>query len=174
MTGVWLLVATSCSGSRGKEGGEEESPSTFGKEEYEELSHNGHNQVESLCVRVIDCGHKKSPVVCVCYRLPDQIEPADEAFFLQLQEVLQSQALVLLEDFSHLDTRCKSCTASRRQSRRFLEYTEDKFLSQVIDSPIRGDARLDLLLISVSELINNFRIGGCLGCKNEGWWNSIS
>jgi len=32
---------------------------------------------------------------------PDQGEPTDEAFFLQLQKASRSQALVLLGDFNH-------------------------------------------------------------------------
>jgi len=37
------------------------------------------------------------------YRPPDQVEPADEAFFLQLQQALSLQALILLGDFKHPD-----------------------------------------------------------------------
>ena len=57
-------------------------------------------QAESLWVRIRNKGHL---VVGVCYRPPDQGEPVDEAFFLQLPEVLHSQVLVLMEDFHHLD-----------------------------------------------------------------------
>jgi len=35
------------------------------------------------------------------------------------------------------------------------------------DSPIRGNAILDLLLISANELIGDIRIGGCLGSSNH-------
>jgi len=61
----------------------------------------------------------------------------------------------------------RSNTTSCRQSRRLLECTEDNFLSQLIDSPTRGNAILDLLLTNVNELIGNIRIGGCLGCSEE-------
>jgi len=60
------------------------------------------------------------------------VEPTDEAVFLQLQEALCSQSLVLLGDFNHPDICWKSSTVSCRQSRRFLEYTEDNFFSQVL------------------------------------------
>jgi len=63
---------------------------------------NSHKQVESLWARVRDRGNKGSLMVRVYYWLPDQAEPVDEAFSLQLQEMLQSQALVLLWDFNHL------------------------------------------------------------------------
>jgi len=70
--------------------------------------------------------------VGVYYRLPDQGEPTDNMFFLQLQEALCSQALVLLRDFNHHDICWKSSMASYRQSRRLLQCIEDKFLSEVI------------------------------------------
>jgi len=39
--------------------------------------------------------------VGVYYRPPDQGELTDKAFFLQLQEALHSQSLILLGDFNH-------------------------------------------------------------------------
>ena len=72
-------------------------------------------------------------MVGVCYRPPDQEEAADKAFLLQLQEVLRSQALVLMGDFNHPDICWDSGMAGGRQSRRFLESAEDNFLVQVLD-----------------------------------------
>ena len=60
------------------------------------------------------------------------------------------QALVLLGDFNHPNICWKSSMASCRQSRRLLKCIEDNFLSQVIDSPTRGDVILDLLVTNVS------------------------
>ena len=64
---------------------------------------NSHDQVESLWVKIKDQSSKGHLVVGVCYRPPDQGEPVGEAFLLQLQEVLCSQALVLMGDFNHPD-----------------------------------------------------------------------
>ena len=47
---------------------------------------NSHNQVRSLWVKIEDRSSKGHLVVGVCYRPPDQGEPVDEAFLLQLQE----------------------------------------------------------------------------------------
>jgi len=58
----------------------------------------GHVQVKSLWMRE---SSKVSLVVGVYNRPADQAEP-HEAFFLQLQEMLQSQAL-MLGSFSHSD-----------------------------------------------------------------------
>ena len=106
-------------------------------------------------------------MVGVYYRLPDQEELIDEAFFLQLQEASRSQALVLLGDFNHPDICWKSNTASCRQSSRFLECIEDNFLSQVISTPTRGDAILDLVVTNASELVGDVNIRGSLGCRDH-------
>ena len=62
----------------------------------------------------------------------------DEAFLLQLQEVLCSWSLVQMGDFNYPDICWDSGMAGGRQSRRFLESVEDNFLVQVIDGPTRG------------------------------------
>ncbi|KAK4830418.1 hypothetical protein QYF61_011042 [Mycteria americana] len=128
---------------------------------------NSHEQAESLWVRIRDRGNKGNLVVGVYYRPPNQGEPIDEAFFLQLQEASRSQPLVLLGDFNHPNICWKSSTESCRQSRRLLECIEDNFLSQVIDSPTRGDVILDLLVTNASELIGDVKIGGSLGCSDH-------
>ncbi|KAK4816205.1 hypothetical protein QYF61_012670 [Mycteria americana] len=77
----------------------------------EELSlKNSHKQVESLWVRIRDRGNKGNLVVGVYYRLPNQGEPIDKAFLLQLQEASCSQALILLEDFNYPNICWKSST----------------------------------------------------------------
>ena len=76
-------------------------------------------------------------MVGVCYRPPDQGKPVDEAFLLQLQEVLFLQVLVLMKGFNHPDIYWDSGTVGGKQSRRFLESVEDNnFLVQVLDGPI--------------------------------------
>jgi len=47
---------------------------------------NNHEQVESLWVRIRERGNKGNLGAGVYYRLPDQEELTDEAFFLHLQE----------------------------------------------------------------------------------------
>jgi len=103
----------------------------------EELSlKNSHEQVKSLWVRIRDRGNKGRLVVGVSYRLPNQGEPTDEAFFLQLQKASCLLSFVLLGDFNHPKFCWKSSMVRCRQSKRFLECIEDNFLSQVTDTPI--------------------------------------
>jgi len=73
----------------------------------------------------------------------------------------------LLEDFNRPDIGWKSSTASCRQSRRFLECIEDNFLSQIIDTSTRGDAILDLMVTSASELISDTKAGDSLVCSDH-------
>jgi len=58
-------------------------------------------------------------IVGVYYRPPDQEKEEDEAFYKQLKAASQSQALVLLGDFSHPDISWKDHTARHIQSTRF-------------------------------------------------------
>lgn len=46
-----------------------------------------------MWVKISDQGNKGNFMAGVYYRLADQGEPVDEAFLLQLQEALRSQAL---------------------------------------------------------------------------------
>jgi len=80
---------------------------------------------------------------------------------------LCAQSLVLLWAFNHPDICWKSSTGRCRQSRRFLECTEDNFLVQVIDTPTREDTILDLMLTNTSELIGDIKTGGSLGYSDH-------
>ena len=83
-------------------------------------------------------------MVGVYYRPPDQGGETNEEFFVQLQEASCSQALILTGDFSHPDICWKSNTANCKQARQLLECAEDNFLVQVMESPTKGEALLDL------------------------------
>ena len=66
-------------------------------------------------------------VVGVYYRPPDQEEEVDETFYKQLEVASQSQALVLLGDFSYPDI-CRISNMVRHTcSRWILQCTEDYF-----------------------------------------------
>lgn len=94
------------------------------------------------------------------YRPPDQWEPVDEAFFLQLQEASHSEALILVGDFKHLDICWENDMVGCKQSWRFVESVEDNFPVQILDKPTRDEALLDLVCSNAEE------IGGSLGCSN--------
>ncbi|KAK4827657.1 hypothetical protein QYF61_020429 [Mycteria americana] len=106
--------------------------------------------------------NKADIMVGVCYRPPNQDEEADEIFYKQLGEVLQSLPLVLIWDSNLPDVCWKYNTAERKQSRRFLECVEDKFLTQLVSEPTREGALLDLLFVNREGLV-----GGNIVTKDE-------
>jgi len=59
---------------------------------------------------------------------------------------VQSQALVLMEDFNHPNICWEDHTARHVKSRRFLQSIDDNFLMQVVEEPMRRDVLLDLVL----------------------------
>lgn len=79
---------------------------------------NSHKQVAILWVKVRGGSKKRQLVVGIYYRLSDQGEPVDKAFWLQLKEASCSQAFILVEDFNHPDIFWENNTASYKQSRR--------------------------------------------------------
>ncbi|PKU35565.1 rna-directed dna polymerase from mobile element jockey-like [Limosa lapponica baueri] len=107
-------------------------------------------------------------VVGVYYRPPDQDGEVDEAFYNQLQVASQSQALVLVGDFNYPDICWKGYTARNIQSKRFLQCTDDNFLTQLVEEPMRREALLDLLLTNKEGLVEGIKVGGKLGCSDHG------
>lgn len=69
--------------------------------------------------------------VSVYYRLPDQENEVDEAFYTQLEVASQSHPLFLMGNFNHCDICWKSNTAKHTQSRKFLQCMEGNFLTQM-------------------------------------------
>ncbi|RMC14859.1 hypothetical protein DUI87_07035 [Hirundo rustica rustica] len=99
----------------------------------------------------------------VCYRPPNQEEEVDNLSYRQLGNVSGSSALVLVGDFNLPDICWELNTAEKRQSRKFLECMEDKFLSQLVGEPTRGGTMLDLLFANRDGLMGDVVVGGCLG-----------
>jgi len=70
-------------------------------------------------------------------------------------------------DFKHPSICWRDNTAGHKQSRRFLECTDDKFLLQVIEQPMRRGAMLDLVLISKEGLMVKVKLKCSLGCSDH-------
>jgi len=93
---------------------------------------NTHDQAESSWVKIRDWTNKGHLEVRTYYRPHGQRKLVIEALFLQLQEALCSQALILTGDFSRYPDICwESNTTGCKQSRRLLKCTEDIFLVQI-------------------------------------------
>lgn len=79
-----------------------------------------YEQVESLQIKIRGQATQENLMAGARNLPPNQDDPVNEAFLLQLQEALHSQALTQLQDFCHLDTCWKSSTAGCKQLRRLL------------------------------------------------------
>lgn len=73
---------------------------------------------------------------CACYRQPEE-EDIDKTFFRHMQEAPRLQALVLMVLFNQPNICWRENTAGHKQPRRSLEYTDDNFLTEVIEEPMR-------------------------------------
>jgi len=85
----------------------------------------------------------------------------NEAFLFQLQETLCLKALILMERYP------SRYLLGKQQFRRFLVSIEDNFLAQVIDITSRGEALVNMVLISADEIIKEMKIKGSMGCSGH-------
>ncbi|GAB0195108.1 hypothetical protein GRJ2_001976100 [Grus japonensis] len=92
-------------------------------------------------------------------------EEADEIFYKQLGEVSQLLALVLMWDFNLSDICWKYNPAERKQSRRFMGYVEDSFLTQLVSEPTREGTPLDLLFANREGLVGDVVLEAILGIE---------
>lgn len=75
-------------------------------------------------------------IVRVCYRIPDQEEQLDEAFFRQMEIATYSQNLVLMGDMSHRSTCWRGSTAGYKPPMGFPESINDIFLRKIIEGTV--------------------------------------
>ena len=66
-------------------------------------------------------------------------------------------------DFNFPDLCWKYNAAQKKQSRWFLDYMEDNFLTQLVREPTRRGALLDLLFTNREGLVGDVEVGSCLG-----------
>jgi len=126
-----------------------------------------HKQVERLRVRIRDRDNKGNLVVGVYYRPPSHRSLLTKPFTPATGGFVLVPQLVLLGDFNHPNLCWKISKMSCRQSGRLPDCMDNNFLGQVIDSPTRGCAILDLLVTNTRELSGDVRIGGSLGCSGD-------
>ncbi|GAB0206830.1 hypothetical protein GRJ2_003148600 [Grus japonensis] len=69
-------------------------------------------------------------------------------------------------DFKHPDICWKGNTARHAQSRRFLQSTDDNFLTQLVEEPMRREVLLDFVLTN-KGLAGDVKVEGSLGCRDH-------
>lgn len=70
-------------------------------------------------------------------------------------------------NFNHPDIRFEGWSTGHKHYRRFLDWIDDNFLTQVINKPTRGRALLDLFLAKKEELVGDVKVKGSPGCSNH-------
>jgi len=103
----------------------------------------------------------------VCYRPPDKEDQVDKALYGQMGATSSSQALIPTRDFNHPDICWRNHTVGHKQSWRFLECVDDKFLLQGIEEPKRREVVLDLVLTKKEGLVGHVKIKGSFGCNDH-------
>ncbi|XP_054660823.1 olfactory receptor 14A16-like, partial [Grus americana] len=111
-------------------------------------------------------------VVAVLYSVVPPEEEVYEALNRQIGAASHWQALVLMGDVNHLDICSKDNTAGHKQSRRFVECLDEKFLTQMAKEPMRRGALPDLILINNEGLVGDVKVKGSLvtmrwGCSDH-------
>ena len=99
--------------------------------DVEELGLQNHRD-ECMWVRIRGKACRCDILLMVYYRLTKEDELMGEAFYKQLTEVARSPALILLGDFNLPDICWEYNKEQRNQSKRFLDYMEDSFLTQLV------------------------------------------
>ncbi|PKU43816.1 hypothetical protein llap_5882 [Limosa lapponica baueri] len=122
---------------------------------------------ESLWVKTKCRAGTSDVTVEVCYRPPNQEDQAVDALYKQIGEASRSQALGLMGDFSHPDNCWRNNTAGHKESKEFLERTDDNFLLQVTEEPTRRGSMSDLVLNNKEGLVRNPKLKGSIGCSDH-------
>ncbi|PKU31477.1 dtw domain-containing protein 2 [Limosa lapponica baueri] len=120
--------------------------------------------IENLWVRIKGRTSKDIIIALVCYRPLNQV---NEALYRQIGEASHLQDLILMGDFNHPNTCWRDSKAGHKQSRRFLECIDDKFLLKVTVEPRRKGSLLHLILTNKEGLIGGVKIRGSLRCSDH-------
>lgn len=120
-------------------------------------------QIVNLWVRIKEKIGKVNTGCVTCYGPPDQEHQPDKDFYRQIGEASCLQALVLMGDFNYPICWWEN-RAGHKQSRKFLECVDDKFLFQVIEDPMRRDTLLDLILTN-KVVVGTGKVKRHIGCS---------
>ena len=99
--------------------------------------------------------------------LPNQGEETGEVFCKQLADIVQLPALVLMGDSNFPDKCWKYNTVQKQHSGRFLERTEDNFLTPLVGESTREGVPLDLLFTNREGLVGGVKFSCCLEQSNH-------
>ncbi|CAM4513742.1 unnamed protein product [Caretta caretta] len=106
-------------------------------------------------------------VLGVCYRPPGSNLDMDRALFNVFNKVNTNGNCVIMGDFNFPDIDWRTSASNNNRAQIFLDAIADGFLQQVVAEPTRGDAILDLVLVSNEDLIEEMVVGDNLGSSDH-------
>lgn len=119
---------------------------------------------KSLWVSIKRSAETGDIIVEICYSPPNQDDQVVEALYgrIHVGAALNSQALLIMRAFNHLDIHWRDNIAGHKQSMKLLECVEDNFLLQVTEKPTRRDAMLDFIITNKERIVGNVKLKGSL------------
>lgn len=92
------------------------------------------------------------------YRPPNQTEQNDIQMLEDINATIKNQGTILVGDFNYPGINWNQHT-SDTEGEKLLNFIDDKFYSQKVDKPTRGNNFLDLVICSDEDLIGKLEVG---------------
>lgn len=99
-------------------------------------------------------------IIATCYNSPSSTNEQEEALHKNIREALAANSTVdvfITGDFNHRTIDWNTLNA-QAEGRKFLELTQECFLTQHVDRPTRGVNILDLVLSNNHDAVENLRV----------------
>ncbi|CAM4539487.1 unnamed protein product [Lepidochelys kempii] len=106
-------------------------------------------------------------VLGVGYRPPGSNLDMDRDLFTVFNEVNTNGHCMIMGDFNFPDIDWRTSASNNNRAQIFLDAIADGFLHQVVAELARGDAILDLDLVSSEDLIEEMVVGDNLGSSDH-------
>ena len=104
--------------------------------------------------------------VLLVYRPPHQTADIDDQLYDQLTRLIHNRIGLVVGDFNcRVDW--EQQTAVGIDGLKIVEWAQDNFLVQVVDSPTRGENILDLIFTTDDDLIRKVEVGDSLGTSDH-------
>ena len=105
-------------------------------------------------------------VIGVIYRPPKQNEDNDKALYKEIKDLIKNKNAVICGDFNNPSVNWSTLSGDR-EGQRLVDFSEEAFLHQAVDTPTRGNNILDLVFTNGSDLIDSCEVGEPLASSDH-------
>jgi hypothetical protein len=103
--------------------------------------------------------------IYLVYRPPHQTVDRDTELYSLLSRLIHNKIAVIAGDFN-CNVNWETLT-SGVEGNRLIDFSNENYLTQVVEEPTRGNNILDLIFTSEEDLISNVTVGECLGTSDH-------